>query len=64
MSNGETLGAVLRTQTDVKPVYVSVGHGCTLGEAIDFTLRMSPKYRLPETTRSADQAVRHAMKHD
>ncbi|MAP96236.1 MAG: endonuclease V [Ponticaulis sp.] len=61
--DGDTqIGAVLRTQTGVKPVYVSIGHLITLDEAVAVTLNASPKYRLPETTRSADQLVRQRLK--
>ena len=52
---GETIGAALRTQKQVKPIYVSVGHRMSLSRAIDFALKCSPRYRLPETTRQADQ---------
>ncbi|MFB2769722.1 deoxyribonuclease V [Pelatocladus sp. BLCC-F211] len=51
----ETIGAVLRTRVGVKPVYVSSGHRISLPTAIDYVLRCTPKYRLPETTRIADQ---------
>ena len=51
----ETIGAALRTQAGVKPVYVSIGHKVSLLQAIEYVLRCTPKYRLPETTRSADQ---------
>ncbi|MBE9038040.1 deoxyribonuclease V [aff. Roholtiella sp. LEGE 12411] len=52
---GETIGAVLRTRTGVKPVYISSGHRVSLSTAIDYVLRCTPKYRLPETTRIADK---------
>ncbi|MBR8839764.1 MAG: deoxyribonuclease V [Stigonema ocellatum SAG 48.90 = DSM 106950] len=52
---GETIGAVLRTRAGVKPVYVSSGHRVSLPTAIDYVLRCTPKYRLPETTRIADK---------
>jgi len=52
---GETIGAVLRTRIGVKPVYVSSGHRVSLPTAIDYVLRCTPKYRLPETTRIADK---------
>jgi deoxyribonuclease V len=52
---GETIGAVLRTRAGVKPVYVSSGHKISLLTAIDYVLRCTPKYRLPETTRVADK---------
>ncbi|MEV8372385.1 endonuclease V [Kribbella sp. NPDC056861] len=54
------VGAVLRTQPNVKPVFVSVGHGLDLANAIEHTLHLTPKYRLPETTRAADHACRLA----
>ena len=49
----ETIGAVLRTRTRVSPVYVSIGHRVDLAAAIDYTLRCTTRYRLPETTRHA-----------
>jgi deoxyribonuclease V len=51
----ETVGAALRTQAGVKPIYVSIGHKVSLLKAIEYVLCCAPKYRLPETTRSADQ---------
>lgn len=51
----EIIGAVLRSRTNVKPVYVSIGHKISLTTAIDYVLKCSPKYRLPETTRLAEQ---------
>ena len=54
---GRTLGAVLRTRANVKPVFVSVGHRCTLQDAIRITLACTSKYRLPEPTRLAHQFV-------
>lgn len=51
----ETIGAVLRTRVGVKPVYVSSGHKVSLPTAIDYVLRCTTKYRLPETTRIADK---------
>ncbi|MEH2435116.1 MAG: deoxyribonuclease V [Nostoc sp.] len=52
---GETVGAVLRSRTGVKPLYISSGHRISLPTAIDYVLRCTPKYRLPETTRIADK---------
>ncbi|NER33562.1 MAG: deoxyribonuclease V [Oscillatoria sp. SIO1A7] len=54
IDQGETVGAVLRSRTGVKPIYVSIGHRISLRSAIDYVLRCAPKYRLPETTRMAD----------
>ena len=52
---GEIVGAVVRTRTKVKPVYVSSGNGVSLPTAIDYVLRCTTKYKLPETTRWADK---------
>ncbi|PTA69113.1 deoxyribonuclease V [Deinococcus arcticus] len=57
----EVLGAALRTQSGVRPVYVSVGHRVSLPTALAWVLRLSPRYRLPETTRAADRLVRRAL---
>ncbi|MEA5597711.1 deoxyribonuclease V [Rivularia sp. UHCC 0363] len=51
----ETIGAVLRTRANVKPLYISSGHRISLPTAINYVLRCTPKYRLPETTRIADK---------
>jgi len=53
LDKGETIGAVLRTRSRVSPVYVSVGHRISLPTAIDYVLRCTTRYRLPETTRWA-----------
>ena len=50
---GEVIGAVLRTKANVQPIYVSIGHRISLASAIDYVLRCTPTYRLPETTRWA-----------
>lgn len=52
-AGGEVIGAVLRTRDGVRPVYVSVGHRVSLPTAIDLTLAVAPRYRLPETIRRA-----------
>ncbi|MEO0984278.1 MAG: deoxyribonuclease V [Cyanobacteria bacterium J06639_14] len=51
----ETIGAVLRSRTNTKPLYISPGHKISLATALDYVLRCTPKYRLPETTRLADR---------
>jgi deoxyribonuclease V len=54
LRDGETLiGAVVRTRTAVRPVYVSVGHRVSLPAAIDLVLRCGAGYRLPEPIRWA-----------
>jgi len=56
-AKSEIIGAVVRTRTNVKPVFVSVGHKCLLEDAVRVVLDCSVKYRLPEPTRLAHQAV-------
>ena len=53
----ETIGAVVRTRTNVKPLFVSVGNKCLLKDAIKIALRCTTKYRLPEPARLAHQFV-------
>ncbi|MBA7482049.1 Endonuclease V [subsurface metagenome] len=53
----EVIGAVVRTRTNVEPVFVSVGNKCSLEDAIEVTLSCTTKYRLPEPTRLAHQLV-------
>lgn len=55
----EIIGAVLRTCPGVKPVYVSIGHRIGLATAIEYVLRCTPRYRLPETTRQAHRLASH-----
>ncbi|MEV1288694.1 endonuclease V [Micromonospora sp. NPDC049679] len=57
----ETIGRVLRTRDGVKPVFVSVGHRMDLDNACARVLALSPRYRLPESTRQADQLCRAAL---
>jgi len=50
---GTTIGTVLRTRTNVKPVFVSVGHRIGLRPAVKLVLEAATRYRLPEPTRLA-----------
>ncbi|GHG42505.1 MULTISPECIES: deoxyribonuclease V [Amycolatopsis] len=62
VDGGEVVGAVLRTRDGVKPVYVSAGHRIDLAHACRLTLALTPRYRLPETTRHADRLSRAALR--
>ncbi len=55
---GVIIGCVLRTRAKVKPVYISVGHKISLSSACQWIVKLTPKYRLPETTRLADRYAR------
>ncbi|ANY65226.1 endonuclease V [Paenibacillus sp. BIHB 4019] len=61
--NNEIIGNVLRTQESIKPIFVSIGHRISLTTACQWILKLSPKYRLPETTRQADQLVKKSFSH-
>lgn len=54
---GCTVGAVVRTRTRVKPVYVSPGYLCDVPGAMKVVLELSIRYRLPEPTRLAHLLV-------
>jgi deoxyribonuclease V len=56
--NGETIGAVLRSRSKVKPIYVSIGHRMNLSDCIRIILQCCRRYRLPEPIRLADQLAR------
>ncbi|GIF20080.1 deoxyribonuclease V [Actinoplanes tereljensis] len=60
--NGELLGRAVRTQSNVKPVYVSVGHRISLADATDLAIALSPKFRIPEPTRQADIISREILR--
>ncbi|ACK64399.1 Deoxyribonuclease V [Rippkaea orientalis PCC 8801] len=55
IDKGEIIGVVLRSRTNIKPIYVSIGHKISLPTAIDYVMQCLTKYRLPETTRWADK---------
>lgn len=57
----EVIGSVLRTQENIKPIFVSIGHKISLKSANKITLKLTPKYRLPQTTRLSDQAVKKSI---
>lgn len=56
-TSDEIIGSVVRTRTAVKPVFVSVGHKCTLDDTVKWTIKCAVRYRLPEPARLAHQMV-------
>ncbi|MFB7174179.1 endonuclease V [Streptomyces sp. NPDC056254] len=61
-ADGAEVGRALRTQDRTKPVYVSVGHKVSLDNACAHVLALSPRFRIPETTRHADSLCRRALR--
>jgi deoxyribonuclease V len=55
MDRGEMIGCVLRTRSGVKPIFVSVGFGLSLDVCVEWTLKVTTRYRLPEPIRAADR---------
>lgn len=53
----EIIGAVVRTRTGVKPMFISPGHLMNTPTAIDHVLALGDGYRLPEPTRLAHQCA-------
>ncbi|MFE0170779.1 endonuclease V [Streptomyces sp. NPDC059002] len=62
LDGAEEVGRALRTRADVKPVFVSAGHRVDLDTACAHTLALTPRYRLPESTRRADALCRAALR--
>jgi deoxyribonuclease V len=50
---GDTIGAALRSRSNVKPIFISIGHRVSLDTAVAFAMACVTRYRLPETTRWA-----------
>jgi deoxyribonuclease V len=48
------VGAVLRTKSNVRPVFVSPGHMIDIDSSIEIVMKCVSKYRIPEPLRIAD----------
>ncbi len=53
----EVIGALVRSRSGVRPIFVSIGHKVDLETAINLTLGCCRGYRLPETTRWAHRVA-------
>jgi deoxyribonuclease V len=51
--SGKTIGAVLRTRDDTRPLYVSVGHRIDLRTAVRLVLSSTTRFRIPEPLRTS-----------
>lgn len=60
--NGETVGAVLRTRDNTKPLFVSPGHRIDIEDSISIVLGCTSGYRLVEPVRCADQLTKKIKK--
>lgn len=57
---GDNIGAAVRSRSNTKPIYVSIGHRISLGTAIELVMKCTTRYRLPETTRWAHRLSKSA----
>ncbi|MDP2919066.1 MAG: deoxyribonuclease V [Dehalococcoidia bacterium] len=53
----EVVGAVVRTRSGTKPVYVSIGHKVSLSQAIRWVLMSTCGFRIPEPLRLAHRTA-------
>lgn len=53
----KVIGMVLRTRTNVRPLYVSPGHLIDVSQTTEFVLSCCTRYRLPDTTRWAHRVA-------
>ncbi len=59
---GQRVGAVVRTRSGVKPVFVSIGHRIDLEGAVEVVLRSTRGVRLPEPLRLAHRLASEARR--
>ena len=57
VDDNEIIGAVLRTRSRVKALYISTGHKISLGNAVYWVMQCCRGYRLPQPTRLAHLAA-------
>jgi deoxyribonuclease V len=53
VNRGEQIGFVLRSRTNVKPLYISPGHRVSIQSSPRLVMQCITRFRLPETTRRA-----------
>jgi len=55
MLNGAKIGTVLRSRSDVHPLFISPGHRCDYASACGIILSFCEQYRIPEPIRRVDR---------
>ncbi|HSB34026.1 MAG TPA: deoxyribonuclease V [Nitrospirota bacterium] len=58
----KTIGAVLRTRDDTRPIFISPGHKIDMDSSIRLTLACTGAFRIPEPLRCADTLSKKAKK--
>jgi deoxyribonuclease V len=58
LDGDEEIGKVVRTRTEVRPVFVSCGHRVSLPTAVRLVLACCDGYRIPKPQRGADRWVK------
>jgi len=61
LKDGVEVGAVVRTKTNVKPVFVSPGHKIDLATSIQIILETCRGFRIPEPIRRGDAVSRQLL---
>lgn len=56
--HGETVGTVLRTRDNTRPIFVTQGNRISLATAVKVVMKCVDGYRIPRPTREADHYVR------
>ena len=52
-TDGNEVGCVYRSRTNVKPVFISPGHLCNMEDAVNIVAGCLTSYRVPEPLRIA-----------
>ena len=55
IDEGEIIGVAMRSRTNNRPIYISIGHRISLATSIEWVMNCLTQYRLPEPIRWADR---------
>jgi len=62
MLNGTKIGTVLRSRSDVHPLFISPGHRCDFASACGIIFSFCEQYRIPEPIRRVDRISKQLRK--